>query len=55
MDSSTIYQFLKIMEQNLDDRDVQLDLKCLPDLFCFGENGNSQIRPINLPTAELIM
>ena len=33
IDSSTIYQFLQIMKKCLDDRDVQLDLKCFPDLF----------------------
>lgn len=51
-DSTTIYQFLKIIDQNIDNRDISLDLMCFPYLFCRGINGQCEKRNPHLQPAE---
>ena len=41
-DANKIYQFLKVVDESLDNREPGLDLMCFPDLFCYGRNGQNE-------------
>lgn len=43
---------LKVVGESIDNRDLQLDLKCFPDLFCYGKNGQQQTREKKLEAGE---
>lgn len=53
-DASTLYQFVKVIEKSLDNRALNLDLMCFPDLFPYGVHGKNQIRESKLGVAEFI-
>jgi len=39
---ATVYQVLKVIHDCIDNRDDNLDLKCFPDIFCRGRNGQQR-------------
>lgn len=43
-DPTQVYQMLKIRDENIDNREANLDLMCFPDIFCEGCNGQNQQR-----------
>lgn len=51
-DSTKLYQFLKIVDENIDNRDINLDLKCFPYLFCEGKNRQCENRQVQLQPSE---
>lgn len=51
-DSTKIYQFLKVIDENIDNRDPELDLKCFPYLFCYGKNGQCERRDQKIQPGE---
>lgn len=53
-DPSTIYQMKNVVASPLDNRELELDIKCFPDLFCYGENGMRAPRGQPLTLAEYI-
>lgn len=53
-DPATVYQLLKVVDENINNRDANLDLKCFPDIFCTGRNGQNQERRDKLQPGEYI-
>lgn len=51
-ESTKIYQFLKVIDENIDNRDINLDLKCFPYLFCEGKNGQCEKRKQQVQPSE---
>jgi len=49
-----LYQMLKISENPIDHRDKELDLKCLPAIYPFGQNGQYCNRLVKLKPTEYI-
>lgn len=47
-----VYQLLKVKDQNIDNREANLDLLCFPDIFCGGRNGQNQDRKSKLQPAD---
>lgn len=45
---------LKVMSEPIDGRDVQLDLKCFPDIYCYGEIGIGQKRHEKVTDSEYV-
>lgn len=48
--ASELYQMLKINENLIDHRDKELDLKCFPAIYSFGQNGQYCNRLVKLKT-----
>lgn len=52
--ASELYQMLKINENPIDHRDKELDLKCFPAIYPFGQNGQYCNRLVKLKPTEYI-
>lgn len=51
---SALYQMLKVNAPPLDSRDLEIDVKCFPDLFVTGTYGQFHNRKVKLTSAEFI-
>ncbi|XP_066585898.1 uncharacterized protein [Prorops nasuta] len=52
--STTLYQMLKVQDCPLDSRSHDLDVKCFPDLYPYGINGQHENRSVRLTNFEFI-
>lgn len=52
VEPTKIYQFLKVIDDNIDNREAKLDLMCFPNLYCYGVNGQNQEREQKLQPGE---
>lgn len=49
-----LYQMLRIDTNSIDQRDLNLDLKCFPVLFPYGKDGQYSKRLVNLSSSEFV-
>jgi len=52
--ATELFQMLKVNENPIDQRDIELDLKCFPTLYPFGSGGQYVSRPIKISASEFI-
>lgn len=52
--ATDLFQMLKVNENPIDQRDIELDLKCFPTLYPFGRGGQYVSRPIKISASEFI-
>jgi len=52
--ATTLYQIIKIQEVPLDNRTKDLDIKCFPDLYPYGVNGQHEDRNVRITNFKYI-
>jgi len=52
--ATTLYQMVKIQDVPLDNRTKDLDIKCFPDLYPYGVNGQHEVRSVRITDFEYI-
>lgn len=50
--ATTLYQMIKIQDVPLDNRTKDLDIKCFPDLYPYGVNGQHEDRSVRITDFE---